>query len=138
MAIVAVALAAVVSIACDPGRLPEVPSRQVRLAYEKDWFPTTSEGPLPLDLALQRGDVHEVRRLLESGADPNARWSQSGDRFPIQEVLESESFGNGMQDPVEMIALLLRHGADPNMKWCPTNREVPTSRQSPAAPRRTG
>ena len=84
------------------------------------------EDPLPLDIAIQSGDLDEVRRLLEQGANPNARWSQSGDRFPLQDVLEGSSYGYRIDDPTEVIRLLLRHGADPSAKWCPFESRGPS------------
>lgn len=125
MPIVALALAALLAVACDPGPLPQVPHRVHRGDYKKDWFPSKSEDPLPLDIALQSGDVAEMRRLLDGGADPNARWSNSGDRFPLQEVLEGSSFGYRIEDPAGMIGLLLERGADPSMKWCPFESRGP-------------
>src|SRR5687768_8955908 len=126
MPIVALALAALLAVACDPGPLPQVPHRVDRGDYKKDWFPSKSEVPLPLDIALQSGDVAEMRRLLDGGADPSARWSDSGDRFPLQEVLEGNSFGYRITDPEEMVRLLLEHGADPSMKWCPFESRGPS------------
>lgn len=55
--------------------------------------------------------------MLESGANPNRRWGQSGDHFPLQEVLDTG--GDLTPDPVDTVQLLLAHGADPNARWCP-------------------
>jgi ankyrin repeat protein len=108
-------------IACDPGPMPEVPRRNAeeKIDYKKYWFPTDSIRQLPLGLALQSGDMAELRRLLEQGTSPNLRWGESGDRLPIQEVLEGSSYGYRIPDPVEALSLLLKHGADPNARWCP-------------------
>jgi ankyrin repeat protein len=73
----------------------------------------------PLDWAVVRDRPDMVRVLLEAGADPNARWSRSGDRFPLQEAIESQPFGGIRQHRREIIKLLLQHGADPNQRWCP-------------------
>ncbi len=110
-------------VACDAGPLP-APASSPRAAdtgrdYQKDWFPTTSDVPLPLDKAILADKPAEVAKLLEQGADPNARWLYSGARLPLQDVLESRRFGYTIADPTEMVRLLLKYGADPNAKWCP-------------------
>jgi ankyrin repeat protein len=110
-------LAVVTLIACGPGPLPPVPKPHPD--DKKDWFPTESEDPLPLDLAIQSGDLATVRRLLDEGTNPNLRWSSSGDRFPIQEVLEGSSFGYRISNPAELLRMLLEGGADANARWCP-------------------
>lgn len=124
MAKVTVALVAVLTgiTACGPGQLPPLPrppdsfdSRDS--AYVRDWFPTDSSEPFPLDRAIRMDRLDEVRQLLEQGANPNRRWGQSGDHFPLQEVLDSG--GGGVSDPIEAVRLLLDHGADPNARWCP-------------------
>jgi ankyrin repeat protein len=115
-------LIALVAIAgCDAGPLPQVrgANSDQAIDYKKYWFATDSYGPLPLDQALESGDLKEVRHLLEQGANPNARWSESGDHFPIQEVLEGHSYGYRIFDPVEAVRLLVKHRADPNERWCP-------------------
>jgi len=111
----------VIGFACaaNPGPLPEVLSPAEQADDKKDWFPTNSERPLPLDVAIQAGNLSEVRRLLEAGGNPNARWLDSGDRFPLQQVLEARQYRYRIDDPTEIIRLLLKHGADPNAKWCP-------------------
>src|SRR4051812_30517183 len=45
--------------------------------------------PLPLDNAVMRDDPALVLGLLEAHADPSARWSSHGDRFPLQDALEA-------------------------------------------------
>ena len=49
--------------------------------------------PLPLDDAVMRDDPALVLGLLEAHADPTARWFSHGDRFPLQEALEIQSYG---------------------------------------------
>ena len=118
-----IALIGVVTlIACDLGPLPAVPERHPD--SRGDRFPSDSEGQLPLDLAIESGKVDEVRRLLEGDANPNARWLD-GERFPLQEVLESRAYGYRIKDPTEVMQLLWEHGADPNAKWCPFESRGP-------------
>ena len=114
----------VVGINCGPGPLPPVPSRADRIDYRKDWFPTDSDEPFPLDIAIRTNRIDEVRNLLERGADPNRRWGQSGDHFPLQEVLDSG--GYQVTAPAETVQLLLNYGADPNAKWCPFESRGPS------------
>jgi ankyrin repeat protein len=101
---------------CGVGPLPT--PYQNPYGADSDRFPSRSVDPLPLDRAIYDGDIERVRRLLEGGADPNARWSE-GDRFPLQDALESRLFGYPIGDPIDIVRLLLKHGADPNAKWCP-------------------
>jgi hypothetical protein len=75
------------------------------------------EFPLIL-LAVGKGDVELVAALLEAGADPNVRWSPSGDSFPLQEA-QSRLNAGANYPQAKIIALLLAHGADPNMRGCP-------------------
>jgi uncharacterized protein len=77
------------------------------------------EDSLPLDRAILSGSLERVRALLEAGADPNARWSSHGDRFPLQELIEVRRYGVQRIDRVAIARLLLQHGADPNARWCP-------------------
>lgn len=104
-------------IACDPGPMPEVPSSpdERDANYRSDSFKSDAAEPFPLDYAILRNNIDEVRRLLEQGADPNLRWGS--DHFPLQEVLNSS--GYAVSNPTEAVRLLLEHGADPNAKWCP-------------------
>jgi uncharacterized protein len=85
---------------------------------------------LPLDRAVLGGSVDRVRALLEAGADPNARWSSHGDRFPLQEVIEARRYGAQQIDRVAIARLLLQHGADPNARWCPADSRL-TSKLHP-------
>lgn len=106
--------------ACGPGPLPPLPSSpEPRDSnYVKDGFPTDSSEPLPLDDAIRGDRMDEVRRLLQQGANPKRRWGQTGDHFPLQEVLDTGG-GYTRSDPIAAIRLLLDHGADPNARWCP-------------------
>lgn len=81
--------------------------------------------PLPLDEAVLSRATDRVRMLLESGADPNARWSSHGDRNPLQEAIECKLSGTPCLDRAEIVRLLLRHGADPNGRWCPFESRAP-------------
>jgi hypothetical protein len=74
--------------------------------------------PLPLDWAILQGRPDVARVLLDAGADPNARWSSRGDRFPLQDAIEWLPFEHARHRR-ELIGLLLRHGADPDARWCP-------------------
>lgn len=60
-------------------------------------------GVHPLDSAVFGGDLDIVRRLLESGADPNL--AQEGGFMPLH--------GAAQRGDSEMVELLLSHGADP-------------------------
>jgi len=117
-------LLVITSVACDPGPMPEIPRRLTDAERRADWFPSTSYDPYPLDEAILVDRVDEVRRLLESGTSPNRRWSQSGDRFPLQEVVDKG--GQNISNDTEIVRLLLAHGADPNAKWCPFESRGPS------------
>ena len=131
--LLAIAALALIAASCGPGPLPEIPPRHPD--YKADWFPTQSEDRLPLDVAIYSGRLDDVRALLRRGADPNARWGQSGDRFPLQDVFNSG--GNPVTDPTETVRLLLQHGADPNAKWCPFESRGP-SEWTPSCESATG
>lgn len=75
--------------------------------------------PTPLDEAVMNDAPALVRALLEARADPNARWSSHGDRFPLQDAIEARAYGWPHTHRAEIVRLLLRHGADPNSRWCP-------------------
>ena len=75
--------------------------------------------PTPLDEAVMNDAPTLVRALLEARADPNARWSSHGDRFPLQDAIEARAYGWPHTHRAEIVRLLLRHGADPNSRWCP-------------------
>jgi ankyrin repeat protein len=124
------AIGVAIWVACSPGPVPAVPEPPPD--YQKDWFPSDSDGPRPIDVALQANQIEEVRKLLEGGTDPNARWLTSGDRLPIQEVLESSSYGYGISPAAEFIRLLLKHGADANAKWCPFESRGPSLNAGPS------
>jgi ankyrin repeat protein len=108
-----VLIAVVFLIACDPGRPENTPLSK---GDRSDWFASESLDVLPLDLAIRRDRVAEVRQLLESGTDPNRRWSQTGDRFALREAIDTE--GRSAVN-LDIVRLLLTHGADPNARWCP-------------------
>jgi len=88
--------------------------------------------PLLLDEAVATDSIDIVRALLEAHADPNARWTKKGDRFPLQESIQALSYGFPTTHRVEIIRLLLDHGADPNARWCPFESRLSNdeSRQS--------
>jgi ankyrin repeat protein len=106
------------STACDPGPLP-APSRPhpgllTHAAGKQDSFTSSSRVPLPLDVAIQADRIDEVRTLLASGADPNARWGALGDDLPLRDALVPYRASSS-----SIVQLLLEHGANPNAAWCP-------------------
>src|SRR5262245_44092878 len=109
-------IAVVISIACHAGPPPTIPTPAP--AGEDDAFPSSSDGPLPLDPEILSGDLDQVRSLLAQRINPNLRWSRRGDRLPIQEVLESPMYHLPIDRPA-FLRVLLEAGADPNAKWCP-------------------
>lgn len=116
--VVSIALLAVA--ACGPGPLPTV-ARSIDRGDQnlyRDGFPTDSLNDFfPLDHAIRSNRIDELRRLLAEGENPNLRWGQTGDHFPLQEVVDTG--GYRLSDPTEAMRLLLAHGADANAKWCP-------------------
>jgi ankyrin repeat protein len=114
-ALLALALLALMS-ACDASPMPPVKRGLTDQGRVADRFPHKSEVALPLDDAIRKGDIETARSLLERGEDPNARWSQSGDYFPLQEVLARQSMGYQIADPAALVDLLLKSGADRNLK----------------------
>jgi ankyrin repeat protein len=112
----AIAALALIAASCSPGSLPTVARHQQ--PWTLDGFPTTGEGPLDLDIAIRTDRLDDVRRLLDAGADSNARWGQQGDHHPLQEAVEASS-GHNLSHRTEIVRLLLAHGADPNLPWCP-------------------
>lgn len=114
-------ISVVTLIACGPGPVPPPPAAphfdRHALSDRSDRFPADSDEPFPLDDAIHRGQLGELRRLLENGANPNLRWG-SGDHFPLQEIFDTGA-GYTPPDPVEAVRLLVEHGADPNARWCP-------------------
>ena len=86
----------------------------------RDRYPTDSyDAPQPLYLAIGQDDVQAVRRLLDAGANPRARWGDSGDHHPLQAATEPYSGYHPKTHSPEIVRLLLAHGADPNARWCP-------------------
>jgi hypothetical protein len=80
-----------------------------------------TSGPLPLDEAVLSDVPQRVRLLLESRADPNARWFSHGDRYPLQEAIMCNGAwmrGVPCRHRSEIVRLLLQHGTDPNGRWC--------------------
>ena len=112
LAIVALAM---IAAACGPGPLPAI---LVREDPRRDRFPSKSDEPLDLHIAIRRDKLDDVRRLLDDGADPNVRWGDRGDHNPLQEALDTNS-GIPRSHRDEIVRLLLAHGADPNLRWCP-------------------
>src|ERR1700752_4420296 len=95
-----IAFAALLAAACVPaaGPLPSVEGRSVwrdPIARDhREGFPSESEyAPTQLAQAVLDDDVDRVRSLLDGGADPNARWTQRGDRFPLFEAIEASNYG---------------------------------------------
>ncbi len=72
------------------------------------YYPNGPLGPAlaipPLYAAVGRGDVREVKLLVENGADPNKR-IQTG-WAPVHQAIYTTD---------EILRLLLNHGADPNL-----------------------
>src|SRR5437867_4029289 len=116
---IAITLAALFGVGCnsnsDPLPTPHGPASGV----SDLGFPTSGDDPQALDEAVLAGDPVRVRALLENGADPNARWSWKGDRFPLQEAIAERRFLGVPSNQAAIVRLLLRHGAEPNARWCP-------------------
>lgn len=104
--------------ACGPGPLPPLPEVLSDESRKRDSYPTQSNDPLPIDNAIRLDDLAKLRQLLAGGADPNARWGERGDYFPLQEILDDHHLYR-VTEKAEMTRLLLAHGADPNARWCP-------------------
>ena len=110
-----VATAFALATACSQGPLPEP---QKPLLFELPGrFPSKSDSPWPLDVAIRVDRIKDARELLNKGANPNERWGQGGDHHPLQELLDSG--GYEVRGRAEYVRLLLAHGADPNLRWCP-------------------
>src|SRR5207247_10674907 len=94
----------------------------------------SAAAPSALDEAIISGDIAGMRALLEVGADPNARWSAHGDRFPLQEAIDLPVLkGKNITPRSDVMRLLLAHRADPNARWCPAgSRETVNSSREKA------
>ena len=114
--IVSFACWALLTVGCvgTPGTLPGIASDGPDRG-----FPTRGAYQTPLSAAVLEDDLVRVEALLAAGADPNERWSQSGDRFPLQEAI-SPWVPRGANPPNRdaIIRALLAHGADPNARFC--------------------
>jgi hypothetical protein len=112
--------------ACGPATIAELSGRSgvnfdALVAAVRGGEPATcgaDRDAMPLDSAIAWGRPDVVRVLLEAGADPNARWTSRGDRFPLQEAIEPW-YADSHRHRREIVGLLLQHGADPNARWCP-------------------
>lgn len=58
--------------------------------------------------AVERGDMNAINLLLDTGTDPNSRYT-SAERSPLQLAVS--------QGSVDIVVLLLRKGADPTMAY---------------------
>jgi ankyrin repeat protein len=114
-------VAAAISAACGTGPLPE-PHKPVRFE-EPHGFPSKSDDPWQLDMAIRLNRIDDVRTLLKNGANPNERWGRSGDHHPLQEVFDTGRSYN-LSNRAELVRLLLAHGADPNARWCPFESRI--------------
>ena len=122
MRLVVLAVVAIVVAGCDPGPVP--PNTPQLRNDRSDWFTSESLKPWLLDQAILDNNLEQMRTLLEKGADPNKRWGPSGDRLPLQDLLDHH--GSPRPDAFEATRLLLGHGANPNARWCPFNsRPIP-------------
>lgn len=63
--------------------------------------------------AVERGDMDAINLLLDTGTDPNSRYSSaeysSAERSPLQLAVS--------QGSVDIVVLLLKKGADPTMPY---------------------
>jgi ankyrin repeat protein len=112
--LLAISVLALIAASCGPGPLPTPPAHEDPL---QDRFPSTSADPRDLDIAIRSDKLEDVRRLLDAGADPNARWGLRGDCHPLQEAIEP--YWGSVTHRTEIVQRLLEHGADPNLRWCP-------------------
>ena len=83
--------------------------------------------PTPLSHAVMDDDVALVRALLDSGADPNARWTGTGDRYPLLDAIDGGPSRHQLQQRDAIVRLLLAHGADPHLRHCPYESRRPAA-----------
>jgi ankyrin repeat protein len=76
-------------------------------------------GAFPLDEAVMSGRSDIVEALLAARANPNARWGPYGDRFALQDVVDSGWYRGPLSARSGIIEQLLSHGANPDARWCP-------------------
>jgi ankyrin repeat protein len=69
---------------------------------------------LPLHTAIAAGNLDEVRRLLDAGADPNARISMFGVDLRTPLSVAFYDWPGAEAGSAEVVRLLLQTGADPN------------------------
>lgn len=109
--------------ACEPRLLAAVKRRDVATirALAAEHVAMSCGDPLdppPLDRAILEDQVDVVTALLESGADPNMRWSSHGDRAPLNSAIAAEGYYGPRLHRAELVSLLVKHGADVNGRWC--------------------
>ena len=103
--------------ACDVGTVPvPTPHTLPRPADYVKGFPSQSDDPTVLALAVIMDEASRVEALLGSGADPNARWGGRGNRFPLIDAIVAQSYGYPSRSRDTIVRALLAHGADPNAR----------------------
>lgn len=76
----------------------------------------------PLGRAISNLDVPLLRALLEAGADPNARWTRSGDAHPLHAAITRGPWGNPPAPDTEMVRLLPAIWCRPQCAHVPVRR----------------
>ncbi len=79
------------------------------------WGAPAADRGNPLSNAADRGDAGQIRRLLDQGADPNARDRYSETPLMIAVTLPLRAPFQG-KDPAGVVKLLLTRGANPNLQ----------------------
>jgi ankyrin repeat protein len=81
-----------------------------------------------LSVAVRKGNFEIVKKLLNAGADPNAR-DDSGDNPIIEDVSVEACYGIGQENRLKIVELLIQSGANVNLRNVNGNSAINTAAQ---------